>query len=78
MIERTCEGWAVNEQIVMTMLTTVGGAIDREMKFKATETFDGREFRFHSTSVTNGDAEEFKGNARRSEDGAVEVMDEDV
>jgi len=28
-IERTCQGWTINEQVVMTMLTNAGGAIDR-------------------------------------------------
>lgn len=73
MIERTCAGWKVNEQIVMTMSTVAGGAIDREMTFVAEESLDGRDFKFHSTSSTNGNTEEYKGTARREKNGEGEA-----
>ena len=73
LIERNCEGWVVNEQIVMTMSTVAGGAIDREMQFKAHESLDGRTFSFESHSVTNGEAESFSGSARRQENGKAEA-----
>lgn len=73
LIERSCEGWAVNEQIVMTMTTVAGGAIDREMKFKASESLDGRTFSFESHSITNGEPEGFSGSARRADNGSAEA-----
>lgn len=73
LIERTCEGWAVDEQVVMNMSTNVGGAINREMTFKATESFDGKSFRFNSVNVTNGDVEAFKGSAKVRGDGSAEA-----
>lgn len=72
-IERTCEGWLVNEQIVMTMETVAGGLINREMTFKAKESIDGETFAFDSRSVTNGQAEQFKGTARSVPDGKSEA-----
>ena len=72
-IERKCEGWVVNEQIVMSMETVAGGVINREMTFKAKESLDGTKFSFDSRSVTNGRAEEFKGSARSAKDGMSEA-----
>ncbi len=72
-VERTCEGWVVTEQIVMTMLTVAGGAIEREMNFKARESLDGRTYFFESVSVTNGDRKEYSGSARRKESGPAEA-----
>jgi len=72
-VERTCEGWVINEQIVMTMLTVAGGAIEREMQFKARESLDGNEYVFESNSVTNGEPKKFSGTARRKADGAAEA-----
>lgn len=72
-VERTCEGWVINEQIVMTMLTVAGGAIEREMNFKARENRDGTSYIFESNSVTNGDAKRYSGTARRKSDGATEA-----
>lgn len=72
-IERKCEGWVVNEQIVMSMETVAGGVINREMTFKAKESLDGKTFSFDSRSVTNGHSEEFKGSARSREDGSSEA-----
>ena len=54
-VERTCEGWVVTEQNVMTMLTVAGGAIEREMNFKARESIDGRAYFFESVSVNRGE-----------------------
>ena len=72
-IERKCEGWVVNEQIVMSMETVAGGVINREMTFKAKESLDGKTFSFDSRSVTNGREEEFKGSARSRDDGSSEA-----
>lgn len=73
LIEKTCEGWVIDEQIVMTMLTNAGGAINREMTFKATESLNGDSFRFRSVSDTDGTIEEFKGSARVRPDGSAEA-----
>lgn len=72
-VERTCEGWVISEQIIMSMLTVAGGAIDREMNFKAKENFDGSAYSFESVSVTNGETKTYSGSARRKEDGSAEA-----
>ena len=72
-IERTCDGWVINEQIVMTMLTVAGGAIEREMHFKARESLDGKDYVFESNSVTNGEPKKFSGTARHKASGAAEA-----
>ncbi len=72
-VERTCQGWIITEQIVMSMLTVAGGAIDREMNFKAKESFDGRSYSFESVSVTNGETKKYSGSARRKADGSAEA-----
>lgn len=72
-IERSCQSWTINEQVVMTMLTNAGGAINREMIFKAQESADGTYYKFDSKSVTNGNREAFKGSARRSAGNHVEA-----
>lgn len=72
-IERTCEGWVINEQVIMTMLTVAGGAIEREMTFKARESNDGRTYFFQSDSKTDDIVEKFSGSARRDEDGKAEA-----
>ena len=72
-VERTCQGWVITEQIVMSMLTVAGGAIDREMNFKAKESFDGRPYSFESVSVTNGETKKYSGSARRKADGSAEA-----
>jgi len=72
-VERTCQGWVITEQIVMSMLTVAGGAIDREMNFKAKESFDGRSYSFESVSVTNGETKKYSGSARRKADGSAEA-----
>ncbi len=73
LIERTCEGWVVTEEVVMTMLTNVGGAIEREMQFKARESADGQDYVFDSRSVTNGNVEVYSGTANRAESGAADA-----
>lgn len=73
LIERTCEGWVINEQIVMTMLTVAGGEIQREMNFKARESLDGRNYFFESHSVTNGEPKKYSGTARYKKDGGAEA-----
>jgi len=75
-IERTCEGWVVTEQVVMTMLTVAGGAIERDMNFKARESFDGQAYFFESHAKTNGQPEQFTGSARRdnNEDAEAEFV----
>ncbi len=72
-IERTCEGWVINEQVIMTMLTVAGGAIEREMNFKARESHDGSTYFFQSDSKTNDVVEKFSGSARRDENGKAEA-----
>ncbi len=72
-VERVCEGWVISEEVVMTMLTTVGGAIEREMQFTARESFDGRSYVFDSRSTTNGNAERYSGTATRSADENAEA-----
>jgi hypothetical protein len=72
-IDRTCEGWVINEQVVMSMETIAGGLINREMTFKAKESLDGKLFSFDSRSVTNGRSEKFKGSARSRDDGKSEA-----
>lgn len=72
-VERTCEGWVITEQIIMSMLTVAGGAIEREMNFKARESFDGSAYFFESVSVTNGETKEYSGSARRKSDGSAEA-----
>lgn len=72
-IEKQCEGWVVDEQIVMSMETVAGGVINREMTFKAKESLDGKTFSFDTRSVTNGHIEEFKGSARSRVDGTSEA-----
>ena len=72
-IERTCEGWVVSEQVVMTMLTVAGGVIEREMNFKARESFDGQAYFFESHAKTNGQPEQFTGSARRDENHEAEA-----
>lgn len=72
-IERKCEGWVINEQIVMSMETVAGGVINREMIFKAVESIDGTRFSFDSRSVTNGRSEEFKGTAKSNPGGKAEA-----
>lgn len=72
-IERTCEGWVVSEQVVMTMLTVAGGAIEREMSFKARESFDGQVYFFESNAKTNGQPEQYSGSARRADGADVEA-----
>ncbi len=73
LIEKTCDGWVIDEQIVMTMHTNAGGAINREMTFKATESLSGDSFRFISVSDTDGTIEEYKGSARVRADGSAEA-----
>ncbi len=72
-VERTCEGWVVNEQVVMTMLTVAGGEIQREMRFTAFESLDGNTYQFESNSLTNGTPEKFSGTAKRKADGTAEA-----
>lgn len=72
-VERTCEGWVITEEVVMTMLTNVGGVIQREMQFKARESLDGRDYVFDSKSVTNGNAESYSGTASRADDGVTDA-----
>lgn len=73
LLEKTCDGWVIDEQIVMTMITNAGGAINREMTFKATESLNGDSFRFRSVSDTDGTIEEYKGSARVRADGSAEA-----
>lgn len=74
-LERTCDVWTIDEQMVMQMTTNVGGVINRDMTFKATETVDGTSYRFFSRSDTDGVIEEFKGSARvRDNSGEAEFI----
>lgn len=73
LLERGCEGWNIDEQVVMTMQTNVGGTINSETTFKATESLDGRNYRFKHFSNTEGTVEEHKGSARFKADGKPEA-----
>jgi len=63
MLERTCDGWIVAERVAMHMDTQTGDRIRRDLRFTGWESSDGKRYRFASKALTNGRAEDFKGQA---------------
>lgn len=71
-VERTCDGWIVAEHMVMNVLTRVGGAIDREIRFTSWEALDGTRYRFAATIKSKAGDEDttLKGRLEVARDGA--------
>ncbi|MDA0996795.1 MAG: DUF1849 family protein [Proteobacteria bacterium] len=78
-LDRTCDGWAVAEEVVMRMQTVAGGEFRRDLILTGEESRDGRRYSFKSRSTTNGDEERYAGvaNSSPSDSGVVEFSTSD-
>ncbi len=72
-IERTCDGWIVAEHLVMRLLTRVGGAIDREVRFTGWESADGTDYRFAARTISKvvNEDKRVKGRLQVTREGAA-------
>ncbi len=63
-LEKTCDGWIMTEEITMEMGTAAGGIINQDTRVAGWESLDGTSYRFAVRNVTGRQVEGFKGEAR--------------
>ena len=73
-LEKTCDGWIITEQVSMRIDTQVGGPLRQNLKYTGWESLDGRRYRFAARSRTNDKSKSFRGDARSDPDGPGEAV----
>lgn len=63
-LEKTCDGWLMNQSMKMQLRTVDGNAVSQSLTFTAWESLDGLDYRFVSRSDANGKYSEARGNAK--------------
>ena len=73
-LEKTCDGWIIAEQVTMQIDTQVGGPLRQNLKYTGWESLDGRRYRFAARSRTNDERKSFQGDAWSDPDGPGEAV----
>ncbi len=63
-LEKTCYGWIITQEMTMEMYTTAGGVIRQDSRVAGWESLDGTSYRFASRNTLGKQVERFKGEAR--------------
>jgi hypothetical protein len=72
--DASCEGWTVQQRIVLDLALATGGTMRSETAYTSWESLDGRDYRFRVNSKRDGeDTESFAGEAVLAADGAGEA-----
>jgi hypothetical protein len=64
LLERTCEGWIVGQNMLMAVATSEGEEVKQGLRYTGWESSDGLRFRFVGRSQTNNQPQESKGEAK--------------
>lgn len=63
-LEKTCDGWIMTQEMTMEMGTAAGGIIKQDLRSAGWESLDGNSYRFAVRNTTGRQVEGFKGEAR--------------
>ena len=63
-LEKTCDGWIMTQEMTMDMGTAAGGTVKQDIRSAGWESLDGKSYRFAVRNVTGRRVEGFKGEAR--------------
>lgn len=64
MLEKTCDGWIMTQEMSMDMGTAAGGMVKQDSRVAGWESLDGKSYRFAVRNVTGRQVEGFKGEAK--------------
>ncbi len=62
-IEKTCDGWVMAQDMAMELDTVQGGQVRQAVRFTGWESLDGRNYRFAARTQTGGERRESRGEA---------------
>jgi len=68
-IERTCEGWLLNQDLAMELETAHGDGVRQAVRYSGWESLDGGRYRFVSQTRTDRTRKDYKGNAQAGKSG---------
>jgi hypothetical protein len=63
-LEKTCDGWLLNQSLAMRLAARDGAEIRQGLRFTGWEALDGTRYRFIARTQTNGRAVDSRGEAR--------------
>ncbi len=63
-LEKTCDGWIMTQELSMDMGTAAGGVIRQDSRVAGWESLDGKSYRFATRNTLGKHVESFKGEAR--------------
>lgn len=68
-IEKTCDGWVMNQQLTVELDTSVGGQVRQAVRFTGWESLDGKRYRFVARSQAGDRRLDSKGTATAPQGG---------
>lgn len=68
-IEKTCDGWVMNQQLTVELDTQVGGQLRQAVRFTGWESLDGKRYRFVARSQAGDKRLDSKGKATAPQGG---------
>jgi hypothetical protein len=63
-LEKTCDGWIMTEEMTLDMGTAAGGMVKQDFRSAGWESLDGKSYRFAARNNTGRQVEGFKGEAK--------------
>ena len=63
-LEKTCDGWIMTQEMTVDMGTAAGGIIKQDIRVAAWESLDGKSYRFAARNTMGRQVEGFKGEAK--------------
>ncbi len=63
-LEKTCDGWIMTQEMTMELDTAAGGVVRQDSRFAGWESLDGKSYRFASRNTLGKQVEGFKGEAK--------------
>ncbi|MCH8213459.1 MAG: DUF1849 family protein [Proteobacteria bacterium] len=63
-LEKTCDGWIMTQELTMDMGTAAGGTVKQDIRSAGWESLDGKSYRFAVRHTMGRQVEGFKGEAR--------------
>ncbi len=69
--EKSCEGWVLRQQMSIIFESSDGKSIVQESRYGGLESFDGKTYRFATSSKSDADRKEYKGSASLTGRGKV-------
>ncbi len=63
-LEKTCDGWIMTQELTVDMGTAAGGVIKQDGRLAGWESLDGKSYRFAARNTVGKQVEGFKGEAK--------------